>query len=58
MTILNNISLKEYNTFGVECYAKRFVSIDSFYDLQQLLKTEKDLFLLSGGSNIFADERH
>ena len=52
MTILNNISLKEYNTFGVECYAKRFVSIDSFYDLQQLLKTEKDLFLLSGGSNI------
>jgi len=52
VTILNNISLKEYNTFGVECYAKRFVSIDSFYDLQQLLKTEKDLFLLSGGSNI------
>ena len=52
MNILNNISLKEYNTFGVECYAKRFVSIDSFYDLQQLLKTEKDLFLISGGSNI------
>ena len=52
MTIANNISLKEYNTFGVECYAKRFVSIDSFYDLQQLLKTEKDLFLLSGGSNM------
>lgn len=52
MTIANNISLKEYNTFGVEVYAKRFVSIDSFYDLQQLLKTEKDLFLLSGGSNM------
>mgnify|MGYP001038412071 FL=1 len=52
MTIANNISLKKYNTFGVECYAKRFVSIDSFYDLQQLLKTEKDLFLLSGGSNM------
>ncbi|WKD86951.1 UDP-N-acetylenolpyruvoylglucosamine reductase [Polaribacter huanghezhanensis] len=52
MTILNNISLKEYNTFGVEVYAKRFVSISSFYDLQQLLKTEKELFLLSGGSNM------
>ena len=52
MTIQNNISLKEYNTFGVECYAKRFVSINSFYDLQQLLKTEKELFLLSGGSNM------
>jgi UDP-N-acetylmuramate dehydrogenase len=52
VTILNNISLKEYNTFGVEVYAKRFVSISSFYDLQQLLKTEKELFLLSGGSNM------
>lgn len=52
MTILENISLKEYNTFGVECYAKRFVSIDSFYELQQLIKTEKDIFLISGGSNM------
>ncbi|WP_347174624.1 UDP-N-acetylmuramate dehydrogenase [Polaribacter uvawellassae] len=52
MTILENISLKEYNTFGVEVYAKRFVIINSFYDLQQLLKTEKNLFLLSGGSNM------
>ena len=52
MTILENISLKEYNTFGVQCYAKRFVSITSFYDLQQLLKIEKDLFLISGGSNM------
>ena len=52
MQILENISLKEYNTFGVQCYAKRFVSINSFHDLQQLLKTEKELFLLSGGSNM------
>lgn len=52
MTILNNISLKEYNTFGVACYAKRFVSISSFYELQQLVKTEKELFLISGGSNM------
>jgi len=52
VTILNNISLKQYNTFGVEVYAKRFVVIRSFYDLQQLLKTEKELFLLSGGSNM------
>ena len=52
MTILNHISLKEHNTFGVECYAKRFVSIESFYDLQQLIKTEKKIFLLSGGSNM------
>lgn len=52
MTILENISLKEYNTFGVTCYAKRFVSIASFYQLQQVLKKEQDLFLISGGSNM------
>jgi len=52
LTILENISLKEYNTFGVECYAKRFVSIASFYQLQQLLKKEQNLFLISGGSNM------
>jgi len=52
LTIQENISLKEYNTFGVECYAKRFVSIDSFYSLQQLVNKEKDLFLISGGSNM------
>lgn len=52
MKIKNNISLKEYNTFGINTYAKRFVSITSVYELQQLLKTEKDLFLISGGSNM------
>jgi UDP-N-acetylmuramate dehydrogenase len=52
LTILENISLKKYNTFGVECYAKRFVSIQSFYELQELVKIEKDIFLISGGSNM------
>jgi len=52
LTIQENISLKEYNSFGVEAYAKRFVSISSFYDLQLLLKSEKELFLISGGSNM------
>ena len=52
MNILSNISLKKYNTFGVDVFAKRFVTAHSFYDLQQLLKVEKNLFLLSGGSNI------
>ena len=50
--ILDNISLKEYNTFGIDVIAKRFVSIDSVYQLQQLLKKEKDVFLISGGSNM------
>ncbi|CAL2104248.1 UDP-N-acetylenolpyruvoylglucosamine reductase [Tenacibaculum sp. 190130A14a] len=52
MNIQNNISLKEYNTFGIDVNAKRFVSIDSLYSLQQLLKVEQDIFLISGGSNM------
>ena len=52
MTIQENISLKVYNTFGIDVKARRFVSITSFYELQQLLKTEKDFFLISGGSNM------
>ncbi|WP_299670899.1 UDP-N-acetylmuramate dehydrogenase [uncultured Polaribacter sp.] len=52
MTIQQNISLKNYNTFGISVNAKRFVAVTSVYELQQLLKVEKDLFLLSGGSNM------
>lgn len=52
MNIQENISLKEYNTFGINVNAKRFVSITSVYQLQQLLKEEKDIFLISGGSNM------
>ena len=52
MKIQQNISLKNYNTFGISVNAKRFISITSVYELQQLLKTEKNLFLLSGGSNM------
>ena len=52
MNIQENISLKKYNTFGIDVNAKRFVSIDSLYSLQQLLKEEQDLFLISGGSNM------
>lgn len=52
MKIQQNISLKEYNTFGIAANAKRFISVSSVYELQQLLKTEKEVFLLSGGSNM------
>ncbi|QXP62348.1 UDP-N-acetylmuramate dehydrogenase [Polaribacter sp. HaHaR_3_91] len=52
MNIQQNTSLKNYNTFGISVNAKRFISIDSVYQLQQLLKVEKDLFLISGGSNM------
>ncbi|WP_435255068.1 UDP-N-acetylmuramate dehydrogenase [Tenacibaculum sp. A30] len=52
MNIQENIPLKEYNTFGINVNAKRFVSVTSVYQLQQLLKEEKDIFLISGGSNM------
>ena len=52
MQIQENISLKNYNTFGIDVNAKRFVSVTSVYELQQLLQTEKDVFLISGGSNM------
>ena len=52
MNIQENISLKKYNTFGIDVNAERFISISSVYELQELLKQEKDLFLLSGGSNM------
>jgi len=52
LTIQQNISLKKYNTFGIDVSAKRFVSVESFHKLQEILKSEKDIFLLSGGSNM------
>lgn len=55
MEIQENISLKRYNTFGLEARASHFCEIRSIEDLQELRKTE--LFkgpkmILGGGSNI------
>ncbi|WP_111708405.1 UDP-N-acetylmuramate dehydrogenase [Lutibacter citreus] len=52
MTILDNISLKKYNTFGIDVTAKQFISVRSLEELRILIKQEKNIFLLSGGSNM------
>ena len=52
MNIQENISLKKYNTFGIDVNAKRFVSVKSLRDLKKIISIEKDLFLLGGGSNM------
>ncbi|MEX1383516.1 UDP-N-acetylmuramate dehydrogenase [Lutibacter sp.] len=52
MNILQNISLKKYNTFGINVNAKRFVEINSTPELKGILAQEKDIFLLGGGSNM------
>jgi len=56
MEFLKNISLKNYNTFGIDAYAKYFAVFNSVEDLQNLFqsneyKYEPKLFL-GGGSNI------
>jgi len=52
--IKTNISLKPYNTFGIDVKAKQFCSITNETDLQTILKKHKQqpLFILSGGSNM------
>ncbi len=52
MNIQENISLKNYNTFGIQSNAKRFVSVNSVKELITIIKKEKDIFLLGGGSNM------
>ena len=54
--ILNNYSLKNYNTFGIASKAKYFASFSSEDQLAELLKDNicktEPLFILGGGSNI------
>lgn len=54
MLIESNKSLKEYNTFGIDCKAKYFVSVTTSDQLIAVLSDKKydAHFLLGGGSNI------
>jgi UDP-N-acetylmuramate dehydrogenase len=47
-----SVSLKNFNTFGVDAIAKRYVSISEVKELQEIVALEKELFVLSGGSNL------
>lgn len=54
MQIQHNISLKSYNTFGIDVKAKHFVSVTSVEDLKAIYAS-KDFpqkFILGGGSNM------
>ena len=57
MQILENISLKPYNTFGVEASARYFAEVSTESELLDLLKNPKfrelPLLFLGGGSNLF-----
>ncbi|WP_291404464.1 UDP-N-acetylmuramate dehydrogenase [Daejeonella sp.] len=56
MQVLENISLKTLNTFGVEARAEYFVDIESENDLQDLFSDDKwrdyPRLVLGGGSNM------
>ncbi len=54
MIIQENISLKPYNTFGIDVKAKHFVSVHNIDDLKQVLSLSKysNKLILGGGSNM------
>jgi UDP-N-acetylmuramate dehydrogenase len=56
VNIQQNISLKQYNTFGIDVNAKEFVSVDTLEELQILCQAfnlnERKLLILGGGSNL------
>lgn len=52
MNIQHNISLKAYNTFGIDVTANQFAEINSLSELKEIIKTTNDFFVLGGGSNL------
>jgi UDP-N-acetylmuramate dehydrogenase len=56
MTIQENVSLKSYNTFGIDAIAKYFASFNSLTELEEILnsklQTPNPKLILGGGSNI------
>ena len=54
MQILHNISLKSYNTFGIDVKAKHFISVESIDDLKSVYSSLEypEKFILGGGSNM------
>lgn len=54
MQILRNFSLKNYNTFGIDVKADKFISVEKVEDLKAILRKtySSEVFLIGGGSNI------
>lgn len=54
MHTVTNKSLKQYNTFGIDVKAHKFISVQTVEDLKEVLKNAyaSELFILGGGSNM------
>lgn len=54
MTIQNNVSLKRFNTFGIDVKAASYCNISTVAELRETLEKQhhNSLFVLGGGSNM------
>ncbi len=56
MKVLQNISLREFNTFGLNIYSSYFTSINDVKDIQAIFQdkefADKKFMILGGGSNV------
>ncbi|GIZ16141.1 UDP-N-acetylmuramate dehydrogenase [Capnocytophaga catalasegens] len=52
MKIQTHISLKPYNTFGVNTMASKFIEVFSIEELSEILQKYDKIFVLGGGSNL------
>jgi len=53
MNLSHNISLKNYNTFGIDVNAKNFISATTIDELREVIQLNPTkLFILGGGSNM------
>ncbi|MBI2730118.1 MAG: UDP-N-acetylmuramate dehydrogenase [Sphingobacteriales bacterium] len=60
MGLQQNISLKAYNTFGIEAIAREFGTFSSSDDLASLVENHQpgDILILGGGSNILLTKNY
>ena len=57
MEIQQNISLKLYNTFGIDINAKSFVEVENIDELKEVLtENNESILILGGGSNVLFTE--
>lgn len=52
MQLQQNISLKPFNTFGIDVTARHFVQVSDLDELQELASLDYKKYILGGGSNI------
>ncbi|MFP4091527.1 MAG: UDP-N-acetylmuramate dehydrogenase [Cyclobacteriaceae bacterium] len=56
MIIQENVSLKAYNTFGIEASTRYFANVTNVEELQELIQQkiyqQQEIFILGGGSNV------